>query len=83
MNEVQFFKFITDTASEIRWEGDMLLIWIPSYLVCEFMDKLEYDSADDGGYEARIQSNCICLDIVDLCWQYDIDPEEFIKKDVD
>lgn len=82
MNEIQFYKFIADVANEMRWEGDMLLIWIPSYLVEEFIEKLEYDSADDSGYEARIQSDCICVDIADLCWQYDVDPEDILKKEI-
>lgn len=81
MNEVQFFKFITDISNELRWEGEMLLSWIPSYSIEGFIEKLDYDSSDDGGYEARIQSNCICIDIADLCWQYGVDPEDIIKKE--
>ena len=51
---------------EYRWQDDRLLIWIADYDWADFKANFkELCSFDDGGIPARIQEDCIYIDLGD------------------
>lgn len=80
MTELELYKFVQD--KEIGWRGDKLILWIDHYSLPEFADLLGDNLLCDGGLEVTLLSGgTIALDIVDLCENHDIDPENILRKE--
>ncbi|WP_341514915.1 hypothetical protein AAC591_03660 [Lactiplantibacillus plantarum] len=51
---------------EYRWHGDKLFIWVADYDWANFKEILKkLCNFDDGGIPARIQEDCIYIDLGD------------------
>lgn len=83
MTELQLYKFIQDNDGiEIDWRTHKhLYMWIPFYNLKEFTDLLGYDYFAEGGEEVSLQNDCICIDILDICEIFDINPENILPKE--
>lgn len=87
--ELETFKLIADKenilASEFGWVSDEeFLVWIPYYQLKDFMDKaikiFGYELFDDGGFNANMQPDGVCVDICKMLCGYlnveDVFPKE-------
>lgn len=81
MTELQLYKFCED--SEIAWRGDKLILWVPFYRIKEFTEMLGYSNFDEGGLEVHLFSDCLALELNDLCEAHDIEPENILKKEIE
>ncbi|WP_342505898.1 hypothetical protein [Sporosarcina sp. FSL K6-2383] len=80
MTELELYKFCQD--KEIGWRGESLIMWISPSEVQEFADLIDRCSADDGGLDCKIQQDgTVCVDLIELCEEYDIDPENILPKE--
>lgn len=80
MTELELYKFTQD--KEIDWRGDSLIIWLEPSEVQEFAELIDRCSADDGGLDCKIQhSGTICIDLNELCEEYDIESENILPKE--
>lgn len=80
MTELELYKFVQD--KEIDWRGDSLILWIEPSEVQEFADVIDRCNADDGGLDCKIQQDgTVCIDLIDLCEEYDIEPENIFPKE--
>lgn len=83
MTELDLYKFITKNELEISWHGDDTLnLWISHYDMEDFSILLDRCDADDGGIDCKFQNGGdIVLNLLDICEEYDIEPENILKKD--
>lgn len=83
MTELQLYKFITENKLEISWHGeDCLNLWIDSYELEEFANLLDRCDADDGGIDCKLQNGgTVVLNLLNVCEEYEIDPENILAKD--
>lgn len=83
MNELDLYKFIKDEELEISWHGeDTLNLWLSPRDLKFFAELLDRCNADDGGLKCFMQDDgVINLNLVDVCDEYDIDPERIHAKD--
>ncbi|MGK4040860.1 hypothetical protein AB0Y20_01065 [Heyndrickxia oleronia] len=79
MNELDLYKFCQD--KEMDWRGDSLYIWIRFNDLQEFTEILGYDWFSEGGEDVNLQYDCVCIDLVDICENHDIDPERIFSKE--
>ena len=79
MTELQLYKFCED--KELDWRGDKLILWIPFWQLEDFTELIGYNYLSEGGIEVTLLNDCIALDIVDLCEDFDIEPENIVKKE--
>jgi hypothetical protein len=93
MIELELYKLImtpdhSDTSfsyvSEMGWSGDMFLVWVDYWSFKEFMERLANIFGnglfDDGGFSANMQSDGVCIDLVEALGSY-IDIEDVFPKD--
>lgn len=82
MTELKLYKFIKDNEIEIDWRTEKhLYIWIPFYHLEEFTKLLGYDYLCEGGEEVSLQHDCVCVDILDICECFDIEPTNIFPKE--
>lgn len=83
MTELDLYKFIQENDVEISWHGDdSLNIWLHSADISDFTKLLERCDADDGGINCKLQSEgYIVINLLDICEEYDINPENILAKD--
>lgn len=79
MTELELYKFVQ--GKEIDWHGDKLYVWIRFYDLAEFTEILGYDYLSEGGEEVSLQHDCICIDIVDICENFEINPENILPRE--
>lgn len=80
IKELDLYKFIQDTGTQISWRGKELIIWLNPNDVIDFAEMVGYDYLSDGGIECNLQGGgYIVLDIVELCENFDIDPERILE----
>ncbi|WP_034757756.1 hypothetical protein [Rossellomorea vietnamensis] len=79
MTELDLYKFAQ--TQEIDWRGEKLYIWIRFCDLAEFTGMIGYDQFSEGGEEVSLQHDCICVDIVDICESYGIEPENIFPKE--
>lgn len=73
MTELELYKFVQDKT--VEWDGDKLNLWIDFNDLAEFTEMVGYEYFSEGGIKTYLQHNCICIDIVDICEDFGIDPE--------
>lgn len=87
--EQELFNFITNEdashVDELGWINDKeFCVWVDYLWLYEFIEGLKeifgYGLFDDGGIEANMQINCICIDLCDLLGGY-LDIETVFPKD--
>jgi hypothetical protein len=67
MTTTELYKFITETASDYRFDEDgMMLVWIYHDDISEFTELLGYNCLDEGGFDVRLQEHYICVDLKDI-----------------
>lgn len=85
MSELELYKFINENDVEIRWEEEELLLWMDHWDMETFGEILNREDADDGGYPCQLQTTLgqaiIVLDLVPLCEEEGINPENIFEKD--
>lgn len=79
MTELQLYKFTQN--KEIDWRGDKLILWIDFDDLTEFTEMIGYNFLSDGGIEVCLLENCIAIDLINLCEDFDIEPENILKKE--
>lgn len=92
-NELELYKLIMTPdldnedfsyVSEMGWEKDMFLIWIPYGLLEDFMQNMTsifgYGLFDDGAFDANMQSDGVCIDLAEVLGEY-LDIEAVFPKD--
>lgn len=71
-------------VSEMRWENDMFLVWIPYGLLEGFMENMinifGYGLFDDGAFDANMQSDGVCIDLAEVLGGF-LDIETVFPKD--
>jgi hypothetical protein len=83
MEELDLYKFLHNNNIEHHWEGNNeLLAWIPFSLLEDFADMLGPSYFDDAD-EVWFKFDCICLDLVNACDYYGIDPLRILDKKED
>ena len=82
MDAQQLADFIKQTQTEIDWHGDKLMAWIHPYDLRDFCNLIGYEYLSDGGYPAHIMFNgTVCLELNDLCEDFEIDPEQILPRE--
>lgn len=81
MTELQLYKFVEENNVSLRWDGDELIAWIPFLCISEFANLLGYDLLSDGGLDVNLQSDCIALDMTEICEYFGIEPENIFAKE--
>ena len=70
-------------VDEFGWIKDEFVVWVSKYWWTDFISKLTdilgYSIFDEGGFDAKIQEDCICFVLSDIT--SDIDFEEIFPKD--
>lgn len=78
MTVLELFKFAHDY--EKRWEGGMLLMWLPGWALMDFT-KMITSMLDDGGIDCRLQSfGTVCVDLVPVCEHYGFEAEHIFPN---
>lgn len=72
-------------VDELGWISDNeFCVWVSYLYLKEFMNKLKelfgYGIFDDGGFDANIQADCVCIDLCEAIGNF-IDIEEVFPKD--
>jgi hypothetical protein len=72
-------------VDELGWISDnKFCVWVSYLYLKEFMNKLKelfgYGIFDDGGFDANIQADCVCIDLCEAIGNF-IDIEEVFPKD--
>lgn len=86
--ELELYKLITEQdiqcADEFGWIDDEFVIWVSKWWWNEFITRLTqifgYSIFDEGGFNAKIQTDCICFVLSDIIDEYGIDLEEIFPK---
>ncbi len=78
--ELELYKLVTNQQSECGWINDTeFYIWLSYYEMADFMEKFSKIFGkcifDDGGIEAHLMSDYICLDLTNALSGTDIDFE--------
>jgi hypothetical protein len=83
LTELEIYKFIQNNDGiEIDWRSEKhLYMWIPFYNLKEFTDLLGYDYLCEGGEAVSLQHDCVCVDILDICECFDIEPTNILPKE--
>ena len=73
-------------VDEFGWVSDTeFFVWINSICFPDFLSRINdifgYTLFDDGGIEARIGTDYVCINLEDFAWKYDIDLERIFPKD--
>lgn len=90
--ELELYKLITDKdelgisyIDEFGWVDDLeFCVWVSNRFFKDFMDGLTNifgcSLYDDGGIEATIQSDCVCIDLYSALEIFDLDLERVFPK---
>lgn len=85
--ELELYKLINEEnlVSEFGWcSDDSFCIWVDYRDVEEFMDKAKsifsYGMFDDGGFNANMQSDGICIDLCEMVGCYLTVEDVFSKE---
>ena len=73
-NELTKLIIESDYVECYKWVDDMFLIWVRHIWWDNFIDELGQmfgnSLFDEGGFDAKIQEDYICLDLVDILGGY-------------
>lgn len=81
MKELDLYKFIQDTGTQISWRDNELIVWIHPNDIIDFAEMVGSNYLSDEGIECNLrQYGYIAFDITALCEHYNIDPERILEK---
>lgn len=83
-----FYKVVTedeDIVEEFGWISNTeFCVWISYYNLFDFMDSMKnifgYGMFDDGGFNANMQSDGVCIDLCEMIGDY-LEIEEVFSKE--
>ena len=78
MTELDLYKFCQ--GKEIDWRGKELILWVDFCDLKELAELIGYAHLSEGGMEVALLAGCVGFALNDLCDNYDIDPENILKK---
>lgn len=82
MDAQQLSDFLVSHDVEIDWRGDKLMAWMHPLDVSDFCELVGDEYLSDGGYPAYIMdSGTVCLELNDLCEDFEIDPEQILPRE--
>ncbi|HDR7242574.1 hypothetical protein [Bacillus cereus group sp. BfR-BA-01700] len=79
MTELELYKFCE--GKEMDWRGDELYVWVYFHDLEDFTKMVGCNWFSEGGMEIRLFDNYVAIELVDLCDNYEIDPENILKKE--
>ncbi|API92693.1 MULTISPECIES: hypothetical protein [unclassified Virgibacillus] len=80
MTELELYEFIKNNRIEIDWRGNALLIWLEAWALEDFCNLLNRDDSDDGGLDCQLQNGGdVVLDLVKVCKEWNIDPNNILE----
>jgi hypothetical protein len=83
MKNIDLYKFVKDNNIEYHWHDDNVIIFIPVYLIEEWMDLLGWRYLDEDGLKCWMKHKYFCFWMKDICYSFDIDMIEiFSDKNV-
>ena len=88
MMKTELTKLITesDYVEYYKWVDDMFLIWVSHIWWDNFIEELTEifgnSIFDEGGFDAKIQEDFICIDLVEVLSLY-VDIEEVVPRESD
>jgi hypothetical protein len=85
--ELELFKIVTEDETyieEFGWVSDtQFFVWIRYYDLDDFMARMKdifgYSLFDDGGFDANMQYNGVCIDLCEMLGDY-LDLEDVFPK---
>lgn len=80
MTELELYEFIESSGSDTSYENGVALIWVYHFNINDFAKLIDDYWLEDGGLEVRLQDTYICIDMTDICEDYDIDMEAVFGK---
>ncbi len=87
-DDLKVYKLIkeNDYASEYGWQGKNFFVWIPFYMLDDFMKELieivGVDCFADGGFDVNLQDKQICIELKEILeWGTAVDLEEIFPKE--
>lgn len=86
--ELELYKIVTEyefMVSEYGWISDTeFCVWVYYYNLIDFMERIKnvfgHGIFDDGGFDANMQYNGVCIDLCKMLEGY-IDIEEVFPKE--
>ncbi len=87
--ELELYKLIVNPdeeyVEEFGWVSDTeFVVWVDTIWFYEFIKQLkeifDYEIFDEGGFEARIGSDYVCIDLTDVLSGYGINFEKAFPK---
>lgn len=81
MTELELYKFIQDSGSQTRYDGEQALIWVYHFRVDDFAKLIGEYWLDEGGLEVRLQEDYICVDMTEIIKDNDINPYAVFETD--
>ena len=84
MTELDLYKFLNDEDNGVQqynWVGEEFLVWISLWYLEDFTKMVGYNYLSEGEIDCNLQSDCICIDIVDIAEYHDINLENILEKE--
>lgn len=81
MTELKLYKFIKSNSLEYHWHDGDVILFIDTRNIREFMDMLGFKSFDDEGIECVMKYGYVCVNMVDICMNHGIEPENVFEKE--
>ncbi|MGM0238401.1 hypothetical protein [Enterococcus sp. AZ103] len=78
-DDAKLLKFIVENKIETRWDDEECLIWIPHYLLSEFVELFSWHFETEKQVVGMIQQEDVCINLAELF--DDLALEELIEKD--
>ena len=85
--ELEIFKLVeSDLVTERGWVSETeFYVWVSYLDIQDFMNGLRkicgYEMFDEGGFDANMQSDGVCIDLTDALSSYGLDFESIFDKE--
>jgi len=81
MTELELYKFIEESGSMTRYDGEVALIWVYHFQVEEFAKLIGEYWLDEGGVEIRLQEDYVAVDMTEILKEEGINPYAVFEAD--
>lgn len=81
MTELELYKFIEESGSETRYDGDKAIIWVDHFNIEDFVTLIGQGILDEGGIDVRLQGNYIAVDMNEICEYHGVEIENVFKQE--
>lgn len=72
MSELELYKFIEESGSMTRYDGEVALMWVYHFNIDDFCKLIGDYWLDEGGLDVKLQENYMAVDMTDICESNDI-----------